>query len=88
MAESFAGVLMRGIEYEGLRESINIEIAHHSELVEQFGQDTVEGRSHLEAITRLAGVRRLLAPNNAAAIEIAGLLLDNSRAERAGVTAA
>lgn len=87
MAESFADVLMRGIEYEGLRESINIEIAHHSELIDQVGNDTPEGRSHLEAITRLAGVRRLLAPTNAAAIEIAGLLLDYSRAARAGVTA-
>jgi len=88
MAESFADVLMRGIEYEGLRESINIEIAYHSEQVDQLGEDTAEGHAHMQAITRLAGVRRLLAPSNAAAIQIAGLLLDNSRAARASVTAA
>jgi len=39
-------------------------------------------------MTRLVGVRRLLNPTNAAAIEIAGLLLGYSRAARAEVTSA
>lgn len=88
MTDSFADALMRGIEYEGLRESINIEIAFHTEQVAQFGDDTAKGRAHLEAIARLAGVRRLLAPTDAAAMKIAGLLLDNSRAARTSATAA
>lgn len=88
MSESFAAVLTRGIEFEGLRESITLEIAHHAALVDRFGETSEAGRRHLEAITRLVGVRRLLTPTNTVAIEIAGLLLDYSRGERASVSAA
>ncbi|GAB05726.1 hypothetical protein M2359_000400 [Gordonia amarae] len=88
MPEAFAEILMRGIGFEGLRESINIEIAHHTEAMDTVGQDSPEGRAHLEAVARLATVRRLLTPDNPAAVTITGLLLDHGRAARqAGGTA-
>jgi hypothetical protein len=87
-AESFGAVFDRGIEYEGLRESINIEIAHQNALVNEYGEDTELGRQHREAIVQLAGVLRRLTPGNTAAIEIASLMLDYSRKARLGTSAA
>ena len=85
---SFAAAFDRGIEYEGLRESINIEIAHQNALVNESGEDSALGRQHREAIAQLAGVLRRLAPGNTAAIEIASLMLEFSRKTRLGNTAA
>jgi hypothetical protein len=79
---SFRAVLERGIEYEGLRESINLEIAHQNALVNEHGEDTELGRHHRESIVRLAAVLRRLTPSNDAAIEIADLLLELMKSER------
>lgn len=70
-----------GIEYEGIRESINNEMARHNSLAYRLGVETAEGRLHLEAMDALEEVRRYLEPDDVEALRLVSLMLKGSQAD-------
>lgn len=83
MSETLGGeVFDRGIAYEGLRESINNEMARHNAIAAKHGHDTEPGRQHLESMAALAEVRRHLSPDNTELLLVVELMLKSARSDR------
>lgn len=66
------------ISYEALRESMTNEIARHLAAF-HANEHGAEAALHDAAVAKLIAARRLLNPDDTAAIEIASLIMDSYR---------
>ena len=71
-----------GLEYEVLSESINLEIAHHSELMHEIGAGCDEAQAHRDEIIALVKLRNSVRVRDESTIKNAWLVLDAMKAAR------
>lgn len=85
---TYRAALDKGIAYEGLRESIVLEMSKQNALADKYGETSELGREHSQTRAKLARVLRHLTPSNTAAMEIADVMLDALRSQRTKHSAA
>lgn len=65
--------------YEGVRESLNIEIARHTEALNGDELSPSEASAHQEAIQSLTEAQTRISPEDRNAVEVASLILQSYR---------